>query len=61
MEATLISLLTEVGFPILVTFYLLHRIEAKLNVLIEAINVLPDRLNSPKRGELQSLKRSVGE
>ncbi|WP_138420565.1 YvrJ family protein [Aquibacillus sediminis] len=44
MEETLISLITDVGFPIAVTFYLLHRIETKLNTLIESILSLPDKL-----------------
>lgn len=39
-----ISILTDVGFPIVVTFYLLHRIEGKLNVLIDSINRLPEKL-----------------
>ncbi|BAC14095.1 YvrJ family protein [Oceanobacillus iheyensis] len=40
-----ISFLTDVGFPIAVTFYLLHRIEGKLNQLIESIHSLPDKLH----------------
>lgn len=39
-----VSVLTEVGFPILVTFYLLHRVEGKLDVLIDAIQGLPEKL-----------------
>lgn len=38
------SVLTEVGFPIAVTFYLLHRIEDKLNILIESIHALPEKM-----------------
>ncbi|GGH71239.1 YvrJ family protein [Compostibacillus humi] len=41
---TWISVITEVGFPIAVTFYLLHRIEAKLNQLIESIHALPAKM-----------------
>ncbi len=44
MEAWL-SFITEIGFPVAVTFYLLHRIEGKLNALIESIHELPDKLN----------------
>lgn len=44
MEDAWLSVLTEVGFPIAVTFYLLHRIEGKLDVLIETINDLPGKL-----------------
>ncbi|GAA0430406.1 MAG: YvrJ family protein [Bacillota bacterium] len=40
-----IAFITDVGFPIAVTFYLLHRIEGKLNVLIDSIHALPERLN----------------
>ncbi|MBY7144631.1 YvrJ family protein [Virgibacillus sp. NKC19-3] len=43
MEAWL-SFITDVGFPIAVTFYLLHRIEAKLNLLIESIHALPEKM-----------------
>ena len=41
---TWMSFVTDVGFPIVVTFYLLHRIEAKLNDLIESIHDLPDKM-----------------
>ncbi|MEC5423475.1 YvrJ family protein [Virgibacillus sp. C22-A2] len=42
---TWVKFATEVGFPIVVTFYLLHRIEGKLNLLIESILALPDKMN----------------
>lgn len=35
------SFVTEIGCPIVVTFYLLHRIEEKLNDSIESIHLLP--------------------
>ncbi|WP_010531475.1 YvrJ family protein [Lentibacillus jeotgali] len=41
---TWVSFITEVGFPIMVTFYLLHRIEGKLNDLIESIHALPSKM-----------------
>ncbi|MBM7600144.1 hypothetical protein JOC34_002535 [Virgibacillus halotolerans] len=41
---TWLSVVTEVGFPIVVTFYLLHRIEGKLNLLIESIHALPEKM-----------------
>ncbi|HLS07338.1 MAG TPA: YvrJ family protein [Bacillota bacterium] len=44
MENSWLSILTDVGFPIAVTFYLLHRIETKLNVLIASIHALPDKM-----------------
>ncbi|WP_438824875.1 YvrJ family protein [Bacillus sp. JJ722] len=40
----MIPLISDVGFPIVVTLYLLHRIEAKLNVLIDTMQSLPDQL-----------------
>lgn len=43
MEAW-ISFVTEVGFPIAVTFYLLYRIEGKLNDLIDSIHALPEKM-----------------
>lgn len=36
-----ISFITELSFPIAITFYLLHRIEGKLDVLNESIRMLP--------------------
>ncbi|SDK14062.1 YvrJ family protein [Sediminibacillus albus] len=41
---TWLALITDVGFPAAVTFYLLHRIEGKLNTLIESIHSLPAKL-----------------
>ncbi|WP_077623389.1 YvrJ family protein [Sediminibacillus massiliensis] len=41
---TWLPLLTDIGFPAAVTFYLLHRIEGKLNTLIETIHSLPASL-----------------
>lgn len=40
----LIPLVSEVGFPIVVTLYLLYRIEAKLDVVVQSIQGLPERL-----------------
>lgn len=42
---TLLPMIQEVGFPIVVTLYLLHRIEGKLDTLNNSILTLPDRLN----------------
>lgn len=39
-----IPFVREVGFPIVVTLYLLHRIEGKLDVLIDSIHALPDKM-----------------
>ncbi|MBN8209785.1 YvrJ family protein [Bacillus sp. NTK071] len=40
------SLISDVGFPIVVTLYLLHRIEGKLDTLNDTILQLPDQLNA---------------
>jgi hypothetical protein len=39
-----IPLISEVGFPIVVTLYLLHRIESKLDLVVQSITNLPERL-----------------
>lgn len=41
-----IQVVSEVGFPIVVTLYLLHRIESKLDTLNSTIQMLPNQLNS---------------
>ena len=41
---TWLSFVAEVGFPVVITFYLLHRIEEKLDVLNESIRVLPHKI-----------------
>lgn len=43
MEAV-VSFITDVGFPIVITFYLLSRIESKLNALIQSIHELPEKM-----------------
>jgi hypothetical protein len=40
-----VPLISEVGFPIVVTLYLLYRIEAKLDMVVQSIQRLPERLN----------------
>jgi hypothetical protein len=40
-----LGMISEVGFPIVVTLYLLHRIERKLDTVNESILKLPERLN----------------
>lgn len=42
----LIPVISEVGFPIAVTLYLLYRIEAKLDVVVQSIQNLPDRMKA---------------
>lgn len=38
------AFITEVGFPVAITFYLLHRIEGKLDMLNETIQMLPEKI-----------------
>ncbi|MDQ6594881.1 MULTISPECIES: YvrJ family protein [Bacillus] len=40
----IIPIISEVGFPIVVTLYLLYRIEAKLDMVVQSIQSLPDRM-----------------
>lgn len=40
----LIPLIGEIGFPIIVTLFLLYRIEAKLDVVVTSIQNLPKSL-----------------
>lgn len=39
-----ISVISELGFPIVVTLYLLNRIESKLDTLNQSIQMLPSQL-----------------
>lgn len=39
-----ITFITELSFPIAITFYLLHRIEGKLDMLNETIRMLPEKM-----------------
>jgi hypothetical protein len=40
----LVPVISQVGFPIVVTLYLLYRIEAKLDMVVESIQKLPERM-----------------
>ncbi|MBZ5753555.1 YvrJ family protein [Metabacillus rhizolycopersici] len=39
-----LSIISEVGFPIIITLYLLNRIESKLDTLNHSIQMLPPQL-----------------
>ena len=39
-----LPLLGEFGFPVVVTLYLLHRLESKLDHVNDSINRLPEQL-----------------
>lgn len=38
--SNLMNLISNVGFPIVIAVYLLHRFEKKLDTLVENINIL---------------------
>ncbi|WP_099354517.1 YvrJ family protein [Fredinandcohnia onubensis] len=42
----LLPFIQEVGFPVIVTFYLLHRIESKLDSVIDSIQMLPNSMKA---------------
>ncbi|MEH7383271.1 YvrJ family protein [Bacillus sp. JJ1533] len=42
----LLPFIQEVGFPVVVTFYLLHRIETKLDSVIDSIQMLPQSMKA---------------
>ena len=54
MESWL-SFIQEVGFPIVVTFYLLHRIETKLDTVVDSSQMLPAKMKE----EPFQVKKSV--
>ncbi|PWA09026.1 YvrJ family protein [Pueribacillus theae] len=45
---TWMPLISEVGFPAVITLYLLHRIEAKLEKLNDSITALPRKMSEVK-------------
>ncbi|KAB2335550.1 YvrJ family protein [Cytobacillus gottheilii] len=38
------QIISDVGFPIVVTLFLLNRIEAKLDVVVNSIQSLPEKM-----------------
>ncbi|OIK07427.1 YvrJ family protein [Bacillus sp. MUM 116] len=44
----IISFINQVGFPVVVTLYLLYRIEAKLDMVVQTIQSLPDRMREQR-------------
>lgn len=46
MELDLLSLLNNFGFPVVLAFYLLVRMESKINLLVDTINNLNLTLQS---------------
>ncbi|WAA10868.1 YvrJ family protein [Fervidibacillus albus] len=41
----MLSFISEVGFPIVVTLILLYRIEGKLDQVVQSIDRLPERIS----------------
>ncbi|XXM71805.1 YvrJ family protein [Lysinibacillus sphaericus] len=41
---SIIPFISEVGFPIMVTMYLLYRIETKLDAVVASLQTLPQRM-----------------
>ncbi|ALC90852.1 ribonuclease Z [Bacillus sp. FJAT-18017] len=39
-----VPIISEVGFPIVVTLYLLYRIETRLDMVVQSIQELPAKL-----------------
>jgi hypothetical protein len=52
-----VPLISEVGFPTVVTLYLLYRIESKLDLVVQSIQNLPERLKERTWGTKLDLKR----
>ncbi|MBS2968609.1 YvrJ family protein [Metabacillus sp. KIGAM252] len=52
-----LQLIGDTGFPIVVTMYLMHRIEGKLDVLIQTIQMLPVRMQEENRESGDRLSR----
>ncbi|MEN2767334.1 YvrJ family protein [Ornithinibacillus xuwenensis] len=50
-EQHFINLISNMGFPIVISIYLLHRFEKKLDSLENAIQNLIKVINSPKKEE----------
>lgn len=44
MLETWISLISDVGFPAIITLYLLHRIEKKLETINDSLQLLPHKM-----------------
>ena len=54
-----LSMVKDVGFPIVVTLYLLYRIEGKLDELNQSILALPTQFFSHLRNEPETVKQKV--
>ncbi|MEC1722684.1 YvrJ family protein [Schinkia azotoformans] len=55
----LLPFIQDYGFPVVVTFYLLHRIEVKLDTLNQSILRLPERMAEPTYTTNTNTKKTV--
>ncbi len=51
-----IPILSEYGFPIMVTFYLLHRLEQKLDKVTAAVEQLPEKLSDSQKHIMRHIR-----
>ncbi|WP_100407637.1 YvrJ family protein [Bacillus solitudinis] len=56
---TWLPMLREFGFPVVVTLYLLHRVENKLEMVNQSIQKLPDNLFQQQLIRSVEQKKSV--
>lgn len=54
-----LMMVQNVGFPIVVTLYLLHRIERKLDEVTASIHMLPDKMLQTDRSSASQEGRPV--
>ena len=55
----MLVLISEYGFPVVITLYLLHRVETKLDTLIQSIHDLPNQLVERDTKKYESFKQSM--
>jgi hypothetical protein len=51
-----LPLLSEFGFPVMVTLYLLHRVETKLDLVNQSILKLPERMYQQQFSSVEQKK-----
>ncbi|HHY73427.1 MAG TPA: YvrJ family protein [Bacillus bacterium] len=55
----LLPFIQDYGFPVVVTFYLLHRVELKLDALNKSILELPDRMGGLSYSPNVNTKKTI--
>ena len=53
-----IPLISEYGFPVMITLYLLHRIEVKLDTLNDSIKSLAHVLQQPNESKSMKVQKA---